>query len=296
MVKSALKKVISQIPLLRYSKGHRIIICYHDISEYDSEHFSPMYSTTIKQFKEHIAYFKKYFVFTDLDAIVEGRGLKKNNNYLSVTFDDGFRSVYDVAFPLLKKSNIPFTLFVNKRAIEEDRLWVSDLFSKIKDNIPAEDLGDRDIKQNEGFDLLLSYNSGFKNFSNNFLNRIYLNKEEVLSLKNAGVSIQNHTLTHPVLSKINNIKQLEEINLNRKYIMDEIGGDVRHFAIPFGKKEHYNDSLINKIKEHHSYIYTTNPNKIRHEKTIIPRIVITTENISQLNFFFNRALMAKLDL
>lgn len=41
------------------------------------------------------------------------------NNSVVITFDDGYNSVYDIAFPLLKKHSFPFTVFVNAKPIEQ---------------------------------------------------------------------------------------------------------------------------------------------------------------------------------
>lgn len=52
-----------------------------------------------------------------VDALFSARTLP--NRSVAITIDDAYRSVYDVAWPRLKKAGLPFTLFVSTDAIDE---------------------------------------------------------------------------------------------------------------------------------------------------------------------------------
>ena len=95
-----------------------VIIAYHRFGENDY----PSTNIRIEQFTAHIQELKKEkYNILPLDKIIES--LKKGevlpDRTIAVTIDDAFESVYNIAWPRLKESNIPFTLFVSTTAINE---------------------------------------------------------------------------------------------------------------------------------------------------------------------------------
>ena len=300
MIKAIIKSFFSYLPLMALSKGHRFVLCYHDISEPSSEHHSPLYSTPIDTFKSHISFLKKHFEIISLNEIL-GPGLDYKKNYLSITFDDGFKSVHDIAWPILKANKIPTTIFVNKSAIEQDQLWVSNIVSNEKDSIKKinallspESINIEDT--NYFLKLLDNFKEAFLELPSAFKERIYMNSSEIKSLQKDKVTIENHSLNHCVLSQINQDSLQKEIDNNHQYIKDTFNLSSKHFAIPFGKKEHYNETVLKSIYKEHKHVYTTNPNKLDSSDQLIPRIVLTNESLKDLQFYFNRALLKRTHL
>ena len=77
-------------------------------------------STNIKiaDFIQHINLIKKnQFMFINPNNFEDNLTNVKNKKKLLLTIDDGFKSFYDKAWPLLKKEKIPFILFVSTREI-----------------------------------------------------------------------------------------------------------------------------------------------------------------------------------
>lgn len=66
-------------------------------------------------FEAQLAYLKergyKVLTFKDLAAFIEGRSPVPSKSVI-LTVDDGFRSAYEIAYPLLKKYGFPATLFI----------------------------------------------------------------------------------------------------------------------------------------------------------------------------------------
>ena len=93
----------------------------------------------------------------------------------------------------------------------------------------------------------------------------------------------------------------DQITENAFYIEELIKEKTTHFAIPFGKREHYNQKVIQEIQRAgHKYIYSTNPARFKREDIIkgefvIPRIGVTEENSRELLFSLNRAFFSKLE-
>ena len=90
--------------------AHVAILCYHEIDKPNDS-----FAVTSKRFEEHINQMKKdgyYFVSLD-EYIAYAKGEKVlPEKSVMVTFDDGYRSFYTKAYPILKKYDIPAMLAI----------------------------------------------------------------------------------------------------------------------------------------------------------------------------------------
>lgn len=300
------KKIVANLPLSLLN-GKRFIFCYHDISSPEEAHHAPQhYSTTIEAFKEQIRFFKNNCHLVSLEDIVLKENLPKNKLVVSITFDDGFYSVLQNAHPLLKKEGIPYSLFVNKEAIANNQLWISNLILQ-SDNIPYlskvyKNCIPSDIKKEDFLAHPLHYISKyiFNEFSAEALRipaaslpKTYLNIEEVKTLKKEGVSIGNHTNHHFILSACSKNLQHEEISSNAQFLQEMLGDFNPFFAIPFGKKEHFNSETIKIAAENAMpYLLNTNVNPYAFglKNLQIPRLVVTNDTLQQIKFNMQRTI------
>ena len=99
------------------------ILLYHHVSA-DTPKST---SVTVEQFQQHIALIQELGLevvplTTITDAIKNQQ--KVNENWLAITFDDGYRNIYDNAFPLLQQANMPFTVFVNPAMVKPGKLYM----------------------------------------------------------------------------------------------------------------------------------------------------------------------------
>lgn len=78
-------------------------------------------SVSPEVFQQHLQLIKdEGFTVMPLDLIINNikLGIKFEQKTIAITFDDNYRSIYDNAFPLLKASGLPFTVFVNPKGIK----------------------------------------------------------------------------------------------------------------------------------------------------------------------------------
>ena len=95
-----------------------VVLMYHRFGE---DRF-PSTSIRIEQFAAHLRHLEEsgYAVVPLADvhaAINDNRPLP--DRAVAITIDDAYRSVYEVAFPLFKKYEYPFTVFVATDAVDE---------------------------------------------------------------------------------------------------------------------------------------------------------------------------------
>lgn len=95
---------------------HAIILQYHHVSDTTPK----ITSIAPEQFEWHLEYLQQQgFIIWPLSKIAQylKQGKSLPDKCVAITFDDAYRSIYTTAFPLLKKRNWPFTLFLNTDAV-----------------------------------------------------------------------------------------------------------------------------------------------------------------------------------
>ncbi len=95
-----------------------VILQYHHVSDLtpSSTSVSP------QRFIEHLNLIQQQgFQILPLVGILQtiSQGKSFSQKTLAITFDDGYLSIFENAFPELKKRNIPFTIFVSPEAIDK---------------------------------------------------------------------------------------------------------------------------------------------------------------------------------
>jgi peptidoglycan/xylan/chitin deacetylase (PgdA/CDA1 family) len=241
----------------------RFVFLYHDVSDPGSPQYSSLYSTTVQNFKSQVELIAQQFNLVSLEEVLSGDSDRKQR-LASITFDDGFLSVKDEALPYLRAKGIPFSVFVNSMAIKHNRL-----------------------------------SNGAGASTIDYDRKVFLDERDINDLAAQGVLIGNHSSTHKVLARCDQAALREEVLENKLYLEELTGTEVKHLALPFGKREHYNAEVLDYCHSvGHEYVYTTNPTwfDLRRDERLIPRVSILNESPEELFFLINRPLLKKIDI
>lgn len=99
------------------------IFVYHDIVNSDSEIEFDYMQTTKEKFEQQMLGLEKvgyhFITYEDLQQYYNGNKKLYKKSCL-VTFDDGYKGVYENAYPIVKEYNIPITIFVITDNMEKD--------------------------------------------------------------------------------------------------------------------------------------------------------------------------------
>lgn len=174
-----------------------LILMYHIVDTPRSQRESK-YCCTPQRFAEQMAYLRRSNLRPlSLPALFEhlSMGNPFPDGSVAVTFDDGFVATYRNALPILKKYNIPATMFMLS-----DRL-----------------AGSNDWMHTRGFP-----------------ERELMSQGELLAMRDAGVCIGSHTRTHPRLTEVDASRLQDELAGSREILSKMLGEPVRFFAYPFG--------------------------------------------------------------
>lgn len=87
------------------------------------------------EFEKMIVYLKQNFQVVSLNEIFDAHRSKKEftRKCIAITFDDGYLNNFEIAYPILKKHNIPATFYIiTKCLVEENYIAWPDLIDIIK--------------------------------------------------------------------------------------------------------------------------------------------------------------------
>ncbi len=128
---------------------------------------------------------------------------------VAITFDDGYLDNRIHAWPILEKLGFTATIFVVPSRVGTDMVHDSGWLAQYPD-VPA---------------------SAYR----------YMDWADILALRDAGVEIGAHTLTHPLLDEVPLAQQEREILQSRIYIQAQIDQPVTSFCYPAG---HFDDTCL----------------------------------------------------
>ena len=97
--------------------SHGVILVYHPVAT-DTP---PSTSISPEDFRKHLDYLlQNDFSVIPLDQMLETlqNGRQLPEKAIAITFDDGYISIYDTAFPMLQSYGFPFTLFLSTGPID----------------------------------------------------------------------------------------------------------------------------------------------------------------------------------
>lgn len=165
-------------------KQNDVVLMYHSIGGGGYNTVPPT------QFERQLEWIYKEYEIVDLPEILTPSQEKR----AVLTFDDGYRSFYDSVLPILNEGEIPATVFVIGRTIED---------------------------------------SGFSH-TGRTADESYLSREELNELGDHPlVHIGNHTMTHPNLTQITDESRLRaEIVDSANFLERVVGHPIERFCYP----------------------------------------------------------------
>ncbi|MFY0631403.1 MAG: polysaccharide deacetylase family protein [Flavobacteriaceae bacterium] len=248
--------------IIKYKGSSLRIVYYHIISDSNPEHYFSNKALSIKNFRNHIRFFKQNYDIITLD---EALHLSSHNetlkNKLVITFDDGFKENYSIIAPILDEEKISATFFIISSCIDNaDLMWRNKilLFEKYKKGNIAKIIDDisRDFKLKKPTkkqDILQwSFEAWPMDIKEKIVNKLwheimpyqleeylqetnpYCSAKEIKELSDAGFGIGSHSHTHPIFSRLNYKDFSYEISKSTDILTSIIEKEISSFSYPFG--------------------------------------------------------------
>ena len=322
VMKARIKKILNKsISLLgrhnwNFPRNTLVILTYHRIlpdSDPRCRFEQPGMVVHPSTFEEHLSIIKEYFTIVPLSEWIHRAtsGHPLPQRACAITFDDGWRDNYEYAFPILKKQQVPATIFLVSNLVgslfdfwpgrlsriieyaskyhneinwdESDLAWLNALlidFPAISNSIIDREYIDKIICKAKHFSDVTINNkldSLYKNsiFSNIHHRRVLLNWDESIEMCNTNlVELGSHTLNHVRLfGDISSDEMTNEIMLSKHMIYDHTKKSVNIFCYPDGVTC---PQAVNIVKKHYLGACTTlrGWNRLTSNRYLLKRISI----------------------
>jgi peptidoglycan/xylan/chitin deacetylase (PgdA/CDA1 family) len=252
---------LSPLPIVGIFTFHHI----HDAAEDAAYPYDPeVADATPRQFQSHLEALLRIGTPITMAELLRGLGgATLPPNPLMITFDDGYRSCHDVAFPILRRLGVPATFFIATSFVAERRLyWWERIALALHTarrpravitypwpiEIDARDPGTRRtlddlIKQTWSLDIERFLDELCRaldvawspEIEAEHADRLIMTRAQVRALAAAGMSIQSHTKNHRVLDTLDDDALRDELLGARLDLEREIGRPVEAIASPVGR-------------------------------------------------------------
>jgi peptidoglycan/xylan/chitin deacetylase (PgdA/CDA1 family) len=262
-----------------------------------------------EMFERHLDCIGRHYKFVSLDEIGQhlDSGVPFTERVAAVTFDDGYRDVYENAIPLLARKGIPAAMFVVSDLVGRpfwqihDRLY--HLFAKAfaawddprrelialmtELGLPVNDL--IRVRAAVGTPLLAvsavlpglaqadvqRLMAGIESAVGNGFHRIpqSITWEALADMRRAGFTIGSHTRSHVSLPMESPPRIAEELEGSKREIEQRLGGPVEHFAYPGGQ---FTGEVVNAVaRAGYRYAYTACQHDVPAHRTLtIERLLL----------------------
>jgi peptidoglycan/xylan/chitin deacetylase (PgdA/CDA1 family) len=239
------------------NRRRALVLMYHRFAETETQG-----RVSAEQFAAHLEYLKSNYRVLPLAEIVENlnSGKPLPDNAAAITIDDGYRDVYDIAFPLLKQHGIPATLFAITDFLDRKCwLWTD------KARFLAANASKTEIEFETG---KFSLNGAASRKSvaakiNEHLKRLpdeakekqlenlqktfavdlpvlppeefaAIHWNEAKEMDGDSVAIESHTVSHPILTRVADERLRFELTESRRRLSEILGRRVDLFCYPNG--------------------------------------------------------------
>lgn len=257
-----------------------IVLFYHRFYE-DGNNHKLLPSLNIKEFEREIIHLRRLYRLVSMDEMAGKISEKESfrEPYIAITIDDGYLDNYSFGYKVLRRCNVPALIYLTTGLIGTAKgLWVDEieyalinarvksvcfeeLFGDSVINVSTID-GRRNLEKMLYSALVKLDNSKRQDLINKLIEilnvdvsginkrpRVMLNWEEIGEMSRNGIDFGAHTISHPFLPSMAMEDAKKEIKESKEAIEEYLGKPVRHFAIPNGKLDDFNEELRDLCKE-----------------------------------------------
>lgn len=250
------------------------VLAYHTIND-------------VRNFEDQILYLKENYDFISLEQLYQFvyNSTPLPTKPLLVTFDDGDRSVYENALGVLKRHQVPAACFIITSIIgTEIPFWWKEI--------------DHHLGKKEGYKKTWEV----KNYNNQdrviFLEKLrsstanqakqrQLSLNELQEMSMNGITICNHSHTHPMFDRCTRTEIEQELIESIQYLKDR-DFSFSTFAYPNGNSSKKTESLLKDFNIKLAFLFDHKINKKILNPYQISRLIVNdTTSIPKLKFIMS---------
>ncbi|WP_196138887.1 polysaccharide deacetylase family protein [Aliikangiella sp. G2MR2-5] len=230
-------------------------------------------SASTDEFEKQVKYVKRHFNPISMEQLVASleQGESLPERPLLITFDDGFDDNYYNAFPILKKHQVPATIFISTGYLgTKDIIWF-DKFVRIINaacgerwqikkfsreyEIPVDEMSRRKVaalllremkrlSNPEREAVMLQLSEKYESKISDRLKSQMMTWEQVVEMNEDVISFGSHTVSHPILARLNSQALRFELGQSKKDIEDKLTTEASSISYPDGNEDAYNKEVL----------------------------------------------------
>jgi len=230
------------------------VILYHHLADKPCHFVDQLgISTSPDTFSSHLKWLSKRYDFVDLDTVLNGNLPRRP---LLITFDDGYRSVLDLAAPILRDHSAPSVFFISEKIIGGGDLPLDNLLCCLANDVglpkvetaltghppvcaSLPELFERHISGLSFAErmalperLAAEFNLDLRALRAQ--SSLFLRGDEIRALAEARIEVGNHTRSHLHCRCLDDETSNAEIVEHRATLERLAGRPVRSFSFPYG--------------------------------------------------------------
>jgi len=253
-------------------------LCYHSVIGDDAPADDPRtrIAVTQSQFESQLAELRKHWTPIALSEL--DRCFRNNEpipeRSVFVTFDDGFLNNLNVAAPILKKYEIPATIFLTTGLIEtDDTIWPLELVERIVawygNDLPLPNGNETltlpteprerieaaiavmnrckslaDVDRTRYFEMIRSKTVFQPSEYWQYELYRFMIWQDARQLQEMGFELGAHTVSHCNLAKLPIDEAVREMRESKERIEAELGMECFAVAYPFGDRSAFSDAVV----------------------------------------------------
>jgi peptidoglycan/xylan/chitin deacetylase (PgdA/CDA1 family) len=236
---------------------------------------------------EHIVgwFAKRYEMVTIDDGVRSVDNGGGGRSLVALSMDDGYKDNHDVMLPLLKRMNVPATVFLESRPLDEHKVnWSHKLFwilaqqsafdfvhaygEATDQRAPFPEMNQlvtegREVKLTYHVKRILKYEAdpadrdlgidaafaALGGDERELCEALYMSWDDARALRDGGVELGGHTVGHAILSRLDAEGAKAEIGGGREAMCRELGTEPKTFAYPFGRRWDFHEDAEKAITE-----------------------------------------------
>ena len=257
------------------------ILIYHNIGPETA--YTRHLDITIdpQEFERKIIFLKKEYDVVPMSELLKDRFQPRQ---MAITFDDGYKSIKEFAWPILKRYDCPFRVYLNAASVRTGFHWLNELSYILAHSDQAElanfaqlALPNHHTKKPHKVEEYLEYfelpatlqeiKVRFQSFKLDPHDSIYLDASDIEQMAQSPlIEWGSHTTHHYPLHRLDDQQIKQEILGGHSAVQKILGPKLTGFALPFGGNNLRTNIIAEAVQSVDSWLVTATDQRIHWRK------------------------------
>jgi peptidoglycan/xylan/chitin deacetylase (PgdA/CDA1 family) len=255
-----------------------LVLTFHRVGDRESAPWDrSLWSVDADQFDAHVAALARTCDIVPLQELGELARARRRGRMVLITFDDGYRDNYEIAYPILRAHAATAAFFVPSGVLDRPSIpWWDEIAWMVRNSSQPTITGvgdrheelrsDRDHADATIRTLVERYKSLAADQTASYLDAIatatatgryageeaeqhWMTWDMVRHLRDEGMAIGGHTDSHAILARLSEADQRREIETCAARMSEELEADMRWFAYPVGSRDTFTATTQRLLRE-----------------------------------------------